>query len=223
MQTNIEEIKKLSGKEKFVLKAKNFLMTHAFAYGVSALAGVGVGVMTQKIERDITGYDPIIHEKIKEGIKNPSSADFDQFKKDKLEQEKKGIKSWFSETYKKLKNGVLHPKEFIQSTDTYRTIQLQYLSALSFIDDVSFFAPALLMFIMLGGYVVRKLEAMQGDIVLKKENEMVITKINELVGVANILLDRIHREGAEVLTQEEVNQVRELLSIGRESFPEDYN
>lgn len=223
MQTNIEAIKKLSGKEKFVLKAKNFLMTHAFAYGVSAAAAVGVGSISQKIERDITGYDPVAHEKIKEGIKNPPNADFDQFKKEKANQEKKGLKSWFTETYKKIKNGALHPKEFIQNTDTYKTIQLQYLSALSFIDDVSFFAPALLMFIMLGGYVVRKLETMQGDIILKKENEIVVAKINELVGVANILLDRVSKEGVETLTQEEVDQVRELLSIGKDSFPEDYN
>ena len=57
------------------------------------------------------------------------------------------------------------------------------------IDDASFLIPAVLLFIMLGGYINRRIGRIQDDVVEAQERERLRSKINELIDVANQLAD----------------------------------
>jgi hypothetical protein len=216
MSDHIEKIPVYSSKERFIQKMKKFLNIKLIAYGVSGAIGAGTGLATQQLERGVSGYDPVSHQKLSDELTKKEHTSFDDFKKEKAEKEKQSIKEWSKDMLSKIKSRVLNPKEYIKSTDVYKTLQLRYLDTLKFIDDVSFIVPALLMFIMLGGYMSRKLTSMAEHKENKEEREAIIAKINELVDASNILLDRITSEGVESLTASEVAQLRTMLLQSKE-------
>ncbi len=220
MEQLIENLEALSKKEKLYLRLKNFMKIRVAAYSLSALAGVTTGHFAQETERNITGYSPVKHEQLIKEMEQPKT-DFDEFKKGKTEKEKHGIRGWFSDIKEKIKQNGLDPMRYIENTETYKSILLKYYNSLKFIDDVSFLLPAILMFIMLGGYVTRKLSSFSGDIVAKKQNEEIIAKINELVDSANQIKDRLINGGPESFTEEELNGVRNLLLESKEALPDE--
>ena len=86
-----------------------------------------------------------------------------------------------------------------------------------FIDDAVFIFPAMLTFIMLGGYISRKLKDMQGDAIARKENQIMADKINELVDRMN---DLYVAAETRPLTAEEVSAARAILKDSKELFGE---
>ena len=92
-------------------------------------------------------------------------------------------------SYTSLKQVMTDPKQFIENTETYQSVLEKYYNALKFIDDASFLIPAVLSFIMLGGYIGRKIGRIQADMVEAEERERLRSKINELIDVANRLAD----------------------------------
>ena len=145
--------------------------------------------------------------------------DYEKFKKEKDAREKKNILEWTKDIFKKAKQGVLNPKEFIQNTEMYKSIHLKYLSLLEFIDDASFAVPALLMFVMLGGFLRRKLTDISGDVVDKAEKKILADKINELVDTANNMLAAIEEFDGSSLSIEETQKIRLFLKDSVKMLP----
>lgn len=217
MEQPIEKLEALTKKEKAILRLKNFMKIRVGSYLLSALAGAYTGHVVQEGERNITSYSPIKHEQLIKEMEKPKN-DYEEFQKKKIEKEKKGIREWFSGIKEKIKQNGLDPMKYIEDTETYKSILLKYYNTLKFIDDVSFLLPAILMFIMLGGYLTRKLTSMTGDVVAKKQNEEIIAKINELVDVANQIKVRLEIEGSEPLIELEINGIRYLLEASKEAL-----
>ena len=213
----IEKLEMPSSSQKALIRLKAFLKRNLVAYGMSALAGLGTGKIIQDTERNITGYNPESHQKVKRETEDKKVNDYEDFIKSQQEKSKKGIMDWFKEKVDKVKKGLLNPKEYIQSTDMYKSLLLKYYDVLKFIDDASFMLPALLMFIMLGGYISRKLKEYQGDPVKKEEMRLIADKINELVEVANVIYNRGIENGK--LTEEDIKRAKGILYDAKDSLP----
>lgn len=214
----IENLTEISSREKFFLRVNNFFRVKVVAYSVSAAAAFGTGFLSQKYERGITGYDPSVHKKLTSEIENKNN-EFSSFVKNKEKEQRKSLIDWGVDTLDKIKKGILNPQEFIQSTDTYKTILLKFYSALSFIDDAAFILPALLMFIMLGGYISRRLLEMGGDAATKEENRRIILKINEIIDASNKLVEEIDSKGYQSFNDEEIKQIKEMIISAGDSLP----
>lgn len=218
----IENINPLTRQQKLVLRMKNFFKMKAIAYGTSAVVGAAAGTATQEVERTITGYDPVAHKALKAEIEKPKEVDdFGKYRQEKAEGKKRGILEWSKDMFSKMKRGVLNPSEFIQSLDMYKTIQLKYLDTLKFIDDVAFYAPALLMLIMLGGYLNRTLMRMQGNVVDQAEKKMIFDGLNKLIDAANEMSAKIEALGVDQLSPEELAEARQALEAFRVLLPND--
>lgn len=219
-QQPIEQLEVLSVREKFYLRFNKFVKTKAIAYTVAGAAGFAVGHTTQEGERNITGYSPAKHaELIKSITQKAGDLSFEEFKKTKEAKEKNDIQGWFSNVTEKIKQNGLSPMKYIENTDIYKSLLLKYFNLLKFIDDASFLLPAILMFIMLGSYVSKKLTTFSGDVVEKKQNEKIIAKINELVISANETKERIESLGLESFSQEGLEEVRVLLLSAKDALP----
>jgi hypothetical protein len=219
----VEKIQPLEDKtqgEKMLRKIRNFLTVRAVAYGVGAVAGVGAGTLVQQGERDVTGYDPITHQAFVLGTNKPVT-DLESFKQEKKDKEKRSVKEWASDTLRSLKSKALNPKEAIQGTEMYREVMMKYLATLKFIDDVSFLAPALLMFVMLGGYLTRTLTKIVGTYEEQEEKNKVIDKINELVQNANSILEIIEQRGVESLSASQIKEIKAMLQDGAKALPDE--
>ncbi len=216
----IEKVEVLTKKQKMFLRLKNFLKIKTVAYTVSAAAGMGAGNATQNIERDITGYDPVVHQAAIEKSKEIATNDYENFKKENEAKEKKGTLEWAKDIFEKAKQGILNPKEFIKNTEMYRAMYLKYLSTLKFIDDAAFIVPALLMFIMLGGFLSRKMKEVGGDVVDKTEKELLRAKINELVEHANDMRGVVKELDATGLSLKELEDIRNFLRDGAKALPD---
>ncbi len=216
----IEKIQKPTTKEKLLLKLKNFVGTRAIAYGVSAVGGVVVGHSIQNVERGITGYDPKEHELLRSELKKENLTDFDSFKKDRETEKRRSLLKWFSSLSEKLKQSKASPKEFVKTLDTYKELKLKLLDYAKVIDDAAFLAPALLIFIMLGGYLARKTEELRGGPVAKHERNLILNKINELVDSVNEVMAAIDKNGADSLSQDELAHVRAMLRSHITALPD---
>ncbi len=216
MSDTIEHYKQIPSSQKFLIKLKSFLKKRAIAYAISGAVGAGSGVAVQQIEREATGYDPGEHAAFLDKTKNAQinkntspENDFSQFKKEQENKTKNTLQKWFKDTKEKLKALAKNPKDFVENTETFVEIKLKYLNVLKFIDDAAFLAPALLMFVMLGGYISRKLDAYGDDIVDKKEKQEIGKKLNELIDAVNGMREEI--ESGKIVSPE---RVRSLLQEG---------
>ncbi len=222
----IEKLEPMSKMEKWSIKTKNFLKIKAISYGVSAAVGAGVGYKVQEMERAVTGYSPDKHEKvIKDIAATKEKVDsFEEFKKQQTEKRKNSIKEmalgFLSDIKEKIKQNGVDPKKYLENTEMYRNLLSKYYDTLKFIDDVSLLAPALLMFIMLGGFLSRKLTEMKGDAVQKEQITRIIAKINELADNINAIYGQIQKNGPESLTEAVAADVRRVLIASKEAFPE---
>jgi hypothetical protein len=220
MEQPIEQLKPISVKEGYYLRFKEKIRRMTIAGTVAAATGLTVGHLIQKEERGITGYSPSKHAELIESM-TPKAGDlsFEEFRKAKKTKEKNGIQGWFSNIKEKIQQKGENPMKYIEDTETYKSILLKYYNSLKFIDDASFLLPAILMFIMLGSYISKKLKAFSGDVVAKKQNEEIIVKINELVLSANQIRERLESSGSESFSQEELEGVRALLLCASEALP----
>jgi hypothetical protein len=220
MKARIEELNPLSKSEKLALRFKNFLKIRLTAYGIGAATAFGAGSATQSLERDVTGYDPKTHAELKAAKEVTKVDDFEKFKEEKKVEEKKSLLSWAKGIVDKVKSVAENPEAYIKGHDMYKEVQLKYMKMLEFIDDAAFIAPALLTFIMLGGFLSRKLDSLQGNTIDKEEKKMIRSKINELVEASNQMLSIINQKGIGSLSQEELNGVKELLNKTKDALPD---
>ena len=154
---SIEPLTPISKKEKLRITVGNFLKIKLAAYGMSAVAGIAGGNMIQDAERLVTGYNPTKHEELLKNTGAKKANDFEDFKKEEKVKKKLEIRKWFSDMRNKMKDAAVDPAKYIEGTDIYRNLLVKYYEVLKFIDDTTFLVPALLIFIMLGGYLSRKL------------------------------------------------------------------
>lgn len=219
-QKPIEKLKPMTSGEKVWLTIKKFTQVRAAAYTVSAVAGLSAGHVAQNVERTMTGYDPVAHASLKKEMEKPPINDYEAHKREQAEKEKKGILDRARDWMAKIKNGVLNPKQFIENTEMYKTLKLQYLSILKFIDDISFLVPALLTFIMLGGFLTKTLSKLGGNPAEKEERKRIIAKINELVDASNGIYEKIQAQGVASLSLEEIEQTKAMLRAAAVALPE---
>lgn len=206
----LEKLKPLTQREKLQKKLSNFLKVKLGAYGMAALVGIASGTYVQNVERGITGYNPAKHARLleKKKVESPDQG------------EPGDVMTWFERTYESLKKAASDPRNFIEDIGMYKTILEKYYVVLKLIDDVAFIAPALLIFIMLGGYLNRRLVGMQGDTIARAQNDRIISKVNELIVRSNALLKRIDEQGVNSLSPEEIEGVQRMLIGSREALPD---
>jgi hypothetical protein len=186
----IDHLVPLTPKERLRLRFTSAVKIKAVSYFFSALAGIAAGQYVQDIERVVTGYDPVKREQLF------------QRKADRIERNgwspnanvpqergRQDVGTLLNATYASLKQVMTDPKQFIENTETYQSVLEKYYNALKFIDDASFLIPAVLSFIMLGGYIDRRISRIQDDVLEAEERERLRSKINELIDVANRLAD----------------------------------
>ena len=180
----IEHLAPLTRTEKLRLRFARALKVKTVAYGLSAIVAVAAGQAVQNVERDVTGYDPLKREQLL------------QRKAQKLESRnvlartgdhQQPIGAWLNANYRLVRQAVNNPQELIENSDTYQSLLERYYNTLKVIDDASFLVPALLMFILLGGYLDRKVNRGQDDVVSRAERERLRSKINELIDATNRL------------------------------------
>ncbi len=216
----IEELSLPTKKEKMILKLKNFFKLKTISYSVGAAVGVVGGQMAQNTYRDTTGYDPVKHEQLNTELKKEVGT-FEDFKKQKQAEREKGIGDWYRILKEKIEKNGMNPMEYIKDSKTYKEILLNFYKMQEVGDKVSFYGPALLIFIMLGGYINRKLTSWNGDPVRKEEMRQIAEKINELVGEANRMRELIESKGAESLTPQQLAEVQALLIGAQSALPDD--
>jgi hypothetical protein len=213
----IKSLQEMTRWEKFSSRARNLLLIKVAAYSTSAVVGSVSGTLVQQQERSVTGYDPVSHAEMKLELKRNSVPveDFEEYKKEK----KKGVLERFRNFSEQMKEGILHPKEAIKNTQAYKQLTVQFLDIVKYLDDTAFYLPAILTFILLGGFLDRKLSSIQGDVVQKREMELMRSKINELVSEFELLRAKIEQGGVESLSQDEVIALRAALLQISESLP----
>jgi len=186
----IEHLVPLTPTEKLRLRFTSVIKARAVSYFFSAIAGIAVGQCVQNIERDVTGYDPVKREQLLQRKADRIERGTGWSRNVNPQQEReRHIGALLNVTYTSLKQVITDPKQFIENTDTYQSVLEKYYNALKFIDDASFLIPAVLLFIMLGGYINRRIGRIQDDVVEAQERERLRSKINELIDVANQLAD----------------------------------
>jgi hypothetical protein len=180
----IEHLSPLTRTEKLRLRFVRALKVKTVAYGLSAVVAVAAGQAVQNIQRDVTGYDPLKREQLL------------QRKAQKLESRnvlahtrdhQQHIGAWLNANYRLVRQAVNNPQELIENSDTYQSLLEKYYNTLKVIDDAAFLVPALLLFILLGGYLERKVKRGQDDVVSTAERERLRAKINEVIDAANRL------------------------------------
>ena len=174
----IEHLTPLSRAQKLRLRLSRTMKVKAAAYRLSAMAGLAAGQGIQHMERDVTGYDPVRHAQLLENRATKIAL------RDAYRQEH-GVAAWFDAVYRSTKQIITNPQELVEQTEIYQSLLEKYYNTLKVIDQASFIAPALLLFIMLGGYLERRLNRIQDDVVDAVELERLRCKINELVDAAN--------------------------------------
>ncbi len=210
----LERLGPMARREQARTKLLNFLKVKLGAYSIAAAVGAVGGNYVQNLSREVTGYDPVKHEQFlkKRGAEQKAP-------KAEGEKESQDFSTWFNNTLESLKESALNPRNFIENTETYKVILEKYYAVLKMIDNVAFIAPALLIFIMLGGYINRKLVSWSGDVVAKAQNEKIRLKINEMINRSNELLRAINERGANALSAEELDEVRRMLKESKECLP----
>ena len=194
--SRLETIKHLAPLErtgKLRLRLAHAVKVKTVAYGLSALVAIAAGQAVQNIEREVTGYDPLKREQLlqrkakKIESRNASAQQGDAQRYD--------IGAWLNVHYHSVTQAITNPKELIENSDSYQSLLEKYYNTLKVIDDASFVVPAFLLFIMLGGYIERRVNRSQDDVVGTEERERLRAKINEVIDVANRLNGRVDRYG----------------------------
>jgi len=185
---HIEHLVPLTRTEKRRLRFISVIKLKAVSYFFGAIAGIAVGQCVQDIERGVTGYDPVKREQLlqtkADRIERNGRSQNANLRPERGRQD---IGTLLNVTYTSLKQVMTDPKQFIENTETYQSVLEKYYNALKFIDDASFLIPAILLFIMLGGYIDRRISRIQDDVVEVEESERLRLKINELIDAANRL------------------------------------
>ncbi len=209
--SNIAPLEKMTYSDKFYIRLKSFLKIKGIALSLAAAVGGAGGYSVQKVERGITGYDPAEHKEFVNKRERSSSQG--------QEKKEEDLQSWLNGTFETLKKSNFQPKEFIKNTETYKTILDKYYAVLEVIDQTAFIAPALLLFIMLGGYISRKLEGVEGDQVVRADNQRVLDKINELVAQSNQMYEMIEAFGEDRVPKESYASLVEQLRQIQRALP----
>ena len=180
----IEHLVPLTRTEKLRLRFANALKVKAAAYGLSALLAVAAGQAVQNVEREVTGYSPVKREQLLQKMAQKIEARTAWSQTDSRQQD---IGAWLHARYRAVTLAINNPQELIENSDTYQSLLEKYYSTLKVIDDASFLVPALLLFILLGGSIERRVKRSQDDVVSKAERERLRAKINEVIDAANRL------------------------------------
>jgi hypothetical protein len=188
----IEHLVPLTRTEKLRLRLANALKVKAAAYGLSALLAVAAGQAVQNVEREVTGYSPVKREQLLQKIAQKIEARNAWSQTDSRQQD---IGAWLHARYRAVTQAINNPQELIENSDTYQSLLEQYYNTLKVIDDASFLVPALLLFILLGGFIERRVKRSQDDVVSKAERERLRAKINEVIDAANRLNTRVDQYG----------------------------
>lgn len=190
----IEHLALPTGTERLRLRFTRVIKVKVVSYFLSAIAGIAVGLWVQSIERGVTGYDPVKREQLLQ--RKADRIERNGWSENANARQEKGkgdIGTLLNSSYASLKQVMTDPKRFIENTETYQSLLERYYNALKFIDDASFLIPAVLCFIMLGGYIGRKMGRIQDDMLEAEERERLRSKINELIDVANLLAEETAR------------------------------
>jgi hypothetical protein len=189
----IEHLTPLTRTEKLRLRFAHALKVKTAAYGLSAVVAVAAGLAVQSVEREVTGYDPLKREQLlqRKAEKIASRNAWVQTG-DRRQQD---IGAWFNAHYRLVTQAITNPQELIENSDTYESLLEKYYNTLKVIDDASFLVTALLLFLMLGGYIDRRVNRSQDDVVSAEERERLRSKINEVIDAANRLNARGDRYG----------------------------
>ena len=186
----IEHLTPLTRTEKLRLRFARALKVKTIAYGLSAVIGVAAGQAVQNIEREATGYHPLKREQLLQ--RKAEKIDAWAQRGDPQQQH---IGAWLNANYRLVTQAITNPKELIENSDTYQSLLEKYYNTLKVIDDASFLVPALLLFILLGGYIERRVNRSQDDVVGTEERERLRLKINEVIDAANQLNIRLGQHG----------------------------
>ncbi len=212
----MEHVKLPTNREKMWLKLKSFLGVNIVAYTIGAAAGAGVGKVSQDWWREKTGYDPKAHAELEAEMEKSKTGDFETFKKEKEAKERQGILDRMKSVFEETKKGISNPTEYIKNTQMYKEMYLNFLKLAGGFDTAAFIMPGLLMFIMLGGYVSRKLTAWKGDVAQEENNARFAAKINELVDFANVTKGQMEQGS---ITPELLQQAVLLLATAQQALP----
>jgi hypothetical protein len=190
---SIEHLAPLTRREKLRLRLANTLKVKIAAYGLGAVIAVAAGLTVQKMEREVTGYDPLKREQLLQRKANKIDSRNAWVQTGDLQRQ--DIGAWFTAHYRSMTQAITNPKEFIENSDTYQSLLEKYYNTLKVIDDASFLIPAVLLFIVLGGYIERKVKRSHDDVVGTEERERLRAKINEVIDAANRLNARVDQYG----------------------------
>ncbi len=215
----IKPVEKISPANKFLIKLKSLVTSKSIAYGASAAIGAVSGSALQEQSRTATGYDPISHATLKAELVSgkENGKEKSEFEEQK-EVKKRAVLERFQSMIGKIKRA--DPREVIKNSETYKQLKDQFLDLVKYIDDASFWVPALFTFILLGGYLDRKISALQGDPVNKAEMMILREKINEIIGAVEDLQHKIEIGGVASLTPEEVEGLKYIVRRASSTLPE---
>jgi hypothetical protein len=209
-------LERQSRLKKLGIRLRKSLKNKIAAYSMSAFAAVISGEVSQGTVEYYAGIDPV---KIEEFFEKQKDSVAVQESPTSEKAEGGGAKEWILETMEKVKNSVERPDQLIENSETYKIMLEKYYQILTLIDDAAFLVPALFVFIMLGGYLNRKLAEFEGDSVTQSENERTRREINLLIQRSNALLKEIQKKDPAALTLEEAEAVRRMLKEGRDFLP----
>jgi len=184
----IEHLVPLTRTEKLRLRLSNALKVKATAYGISAFLALAAGQAVQNVEREVTGYSPLKREQLLQKIAQKTESRNAWSQTDSRQQD---IGAWLQARYRVVTQAINNPQELIENSDTYQSLLEKYYNTLKVIDDASFLVPALLLLILLGGSIERRIKRSQDDVIGKAETERLRAKINEVIDAANRLNTRV--------------------------------
>lgn len=188
----IERLVPLTRTEKLRLRLANALKVKAAAYGLSALFALAAGQAVQNVEREVTGYSPLKREQLLQKIAQKIESRYAWSHTNSPQQD---IGAWLQARYRAVTQAINNPQELIENSDTYQSLLEKYYNTLKVIDDASFLVPALVLFILLGGSIERRMKRSQDDVVSKAERERLGAKINEVIDAMNRLNTRVDQYG----------------------------
>ena len=197
----IEHLTLLTRREKLRLRLAHALKVKTAAYGLSAVVAGAGGLAVQNMEREVTGYHPLKREQLLQRKAERVDARKAWTQRDRPQQD---VGAWINANYRLVTQAFTNPKELIENSDTYQSLLEKYYNTLKVIDHASFLVPALLLFLMLGGYIERRLSESRDDVVGSEERERLRSKINEIIDAANRLNIRIDQESGRIEKTESV-------------------
>jgi hypothetical protein len=187
----VKPLAPLERTEKLRLRLAHAVKVKTIAYGLSAVVALAAGQAIRNVEREVTGYDPVKREQLLQ--RKAKKIESRNALAQQGDAQRYDIGTWLNVHYRSVTQAITNPKELIENSDSYQSLLEKYYNTLKVIDDASFIVPAFLLFIMLGGYIERKVNRSQDDVVGTEERERLRAKINEVIDVANRLNVRVDR------------------------------